>query len=234
MSLYVPAMQRRDSSVYYNNTAKSFLDGVRMQRDYEQQKAVQDNMLQQQEMARQASARADKESARADRKMAMIEDEYGMSKAQRKADVTVAQSNYEASKANKKVVDHEADMRKIANTMERTWHPTEVTLSTGEKRMVNPTMNPFKDESDYYDELMQNNPIPRYNRQDVFSQLPTYQGETVLPSPRFLPNAMSRETSIRLPHETLQMIKSGLAPQNPDDVFANQYYLQNNLLNYTK
>lgn len=63
-------MQRRDSRAYNQNTAKSFLDGVRMQRDYEHQKAVQNNMLQQQEMARQASGRAE-------RNVAMAEEQLG-------------------------------------------------------------------------------------------------------------------------------------------------------------
>lgn len=61
MSLYIPQMQQRDSRAYYQNTAKSFLDGVRMSRDYEWQQAQQDNMLEAQARAREASARADKQ-----------------------------------------------------------------------------------------------------------------------------------------------------------------------------
>lgn len=61
MSLYIPQMKQRDTRAYYQNTAKSFLDGVRMQRDYEHQQAVQNNMIESQKMAKQASGRAERQ-----------------------------------------------------------------------------------------------------------------------------------------------------------------------------
>lgn len=69
MSIYVPAMQQRDSRAYSSNIARSFLDGLRMQRDYEHQQAVANNMLVQQELAR-------KSGDRAERQLGMMEDQY--------------------------------------------------------------------------------------------------------------------------------------------------------------
>ena len=107
MSIYVPAMQQRDGRSYYQNTAKSFLDGVRMQRDYEHQQAVQNNMIESQKMAQKASGRAE-------RQLEMVEDQYesGKQKKQEMADLTqgILQYDMDKSKAksayNKRIEDN--------------------------------------------------------------------------------------------------------------------------------
>jgi len=107
MSIYVPAMQQRDGRSYYQNTAKSFLDGVRMQRDYEHQQAVQNNIIESQKRAQEASGRAE-------RQLEMVEDQYesGKQKKQEMADLTqgILQYDMDKSKAksayNKRIEDN--------------------------------------------------------------------------------------------------------------------------------
>jgi len=107
MSLYIPQMKQRDTRAYYQNTAKSFLDGVRMQRDYEHQQAVQNNMAEAQQRAQEASGRAE-------RQLGMVEDQYESGKQRKKemADITqgILQYDMDKSKAksayNKRIEDN--------------------------------------------------------------------------------------------------------------------------------
>lgn len=102
MSIYVPAMQQRDSRAYYQNTAKSFLDAVRMQRDYEHQKAVQDNMIQSQQRALEASQRASEASGRAERQLGMAEEQFKWQKDRRKKMADITQSIVKSKIADSK------------------------------------------------------------------------------------------------------------------------------------
>ena len=94
MSIYVPAMQQRDSRAYYQNTAKSFLDAVRMQRDYEHQQAVKNNMIQAQQRALEASGRAE-------RQLGMAEEQFKSDKKRKKelADLTQGIVQYDMDKS---------------------------------------------------------------------------------------------------------------------------------------
>ena len=85
MSLYIPQMKQRDTRAYYQNTAKSFLDGVRMQRDYEHQQAVQNNMAEAQQRAQEASGRAE-------RQLGMAEEQFGWQKDKRQKMSDITQS----------------------------------------------------------------------------------------------------------------------------------------------
>lgn len=94
MSIYVPQMRQRDTRAYNQNTAKSFLDGVRMQRDYEHQKAVQNNMVEAQQRALEASGRAD-------RQLEMVEEQIESGKERKKelADLTQGIVQYDMDRS---------------------------------------------------------------------------------------------------------------------------------------
>lgn len=94
MSIYVPAMQQRDSRAYSSNIARSFLDGLRMQRDYEHQQAVKNNMIQAQQRALEASGRAE-------RQLGMAEEQFKSNKKRKKelADLTQGIVQYDMDKS---------------------------------------------------------------------------------------------------------------------------------------
>jgi len=107
MALYIPQMRQRDPSVYYQNTAKSFLDAVRMQRA--DQRADRALDLQQQQIEQRA-LHAERNYELAQAQLGMQQEDHDWKKGRREARRAIAKGY--ADYRRKYADEYEAELNK--------------------------------------------------------------------------------------------------------------------------